>query len=318
MIRIENKKTTEISKSDFEQIVEGFDEVFKLNRSVEVAYNQYSQNPFGYSYHTIVYDDDKVVGHVCGVHSYYFKNGERFFLVVGVDAYMKKEYRDGETFLNQLMIFYNYQKENGVKMLIGFPDSEVMKLYTKTKIYKQLGEMYIYILPYRIGGVKAALRPFNFLSKTFAWSFVYLTGLFASKRLSSFKIEKDAESFNATRYKCMDGDYQIVKDGDLEFFYKCMPFKGVRAAFLIDVTGKSAKHFNQSVKYILKHNRKEFDVILYVGNLYFANSGLIKVPERFAPKHFHFIMRLFDKSYNNDEVLNIRNWDVNLATYDVI
>ena len=97
-----------------------------------------------------------------------------------------------------------------------------------------------------------------------------------------------------------------------------MPFKGVRAAFLIDVTGKSAKHFNKAVKYIIKHNSEDFDVILYVGNLYFKNSGLIKVPEKFAPKHFHFIMRLFDKSFNDEITTDIRSWDVNLATYDVI
>lgn len=318
MIRIENKKTNEISDFDFHQIVDGFNEVFSLNRKVDVAYNQYVQNPFGYSYHTIVYDDDVIVGHVCGVPSYYWKNGEKFVLVDGVDAYIKKEYRDGETFMEQLMTFYKYQKENGVKMLIGFPDSKVMKLYTKTKIYKHLGEMYIYILPYRIGGVKPVLRPFNLISKAFAWSYVYFTGLFASSKVTQFKIEKDTVSYNATRYKRMDGDYCVLKNGDLEFFYKCMSFKGVRAAFLIDVTGKSAKHFNQAVKYIMKQNSKDFDVILYVGNLYFKNSGLIKVPQMFAPKHFHFIMRLFDKSFNDEITTDIRSWDVNLATYDVI
>ena len=116
----------------------------------------------------------------------------------------------------------------------------------------------------------------------------------------------------------MDGQYEIVHEGDLELFYKVMPFNGVRAAFIIDVTGKSAKHFNQAVKYILKHNRKDFDLILYVGNLYFRNSGLIKVPQKFAPKQFNFIVKFFDNNYNNDMVKNIRNWDVNLATYDVI
>lgn len=318
MIRIENKITSEISENDFIQIVDGFNQVFSQDRPIEVVRNQYTQNPYGYSYHTIVYDDNMVVGHVCGVPSFYWKDGEKFTLVDGVDAYMKKEYRDGETFLSQLTTFFKYQKDNGVKMLIGFPDSEVMKLYIKTKIYKHLGDMCIYILPYRIGGIKPTFKCFNWLSKAFSWSYVWLTGLFASKKVTKYVIEKDAESFNATRYKRMDGIYQIVHTDDVEFFYKVMPFKGVRAAFLIDVTGKSANHFNQAVKFILKHNRKEFDLILYVGNLYFKNSGLIKVPEMFAPKHFHFIMKIFDKNYNNEIVTDIRNWDVNLATYDVI
>lgn len=318
MIRIENKKTTELTTDELQQILDGFNKVFSLDRNMEYQMNQYVQNPFGYSWHNVVYDDDKIIGHICAVPSYYWCNGEKVIFVDGVDAFIFKEYRDGEIFLNQLQSYFGHMKKIGAKLMLGFPDAKVMKLYAKTKVYKKIGEMETYILPYRIGGVKPALKPFNFLSKAFAWSYVYLTGLFASSKVTTFKIEKDATSFNETRYKRADGDYCMVKDGDLEFFYKCMPFKDVRAAFLIDVTGKSAKHFNQAVKYIMKHNCKDFDVILYVGNLYFSNSGLIKVPHKFAPKQFNFIIKFFDKSFNNDLVNDIRNWDVNLSTYDVI
>jgi hypothetical protein len=318
MIHIENKKTTDLTRDELQQILDGFNVTFSLDRPLEVMINQYVQNAFGYSWHNVVYDDDKVVGHICAVPSYYWCNGEKVVFVDGVDAFILKDYRDGEIFMNQLQSYFGHMKEIGAKLMIGFPDAKVMKLYAKTKIYKKIGEMQTYILPYRIGGIKPSLRTFNFLSKAFAWSFVWFTGLFSSKRVTQFKIEKDAESFNATRYKRMDGNYKVIHSGDLEFFYKVMPFNGIRAAFLIDVTGKSARHFNQAVRYILKHDRKNFDLILYVGNLYFRNSGLIKVPEKYAPKQFNFIIKLFDKSYNNDMVLDIRNWDVNLASYDVI
>lgn len=318
MIRIENKKTTELSDTELQQILDGFNKVFCLDRPLNVMVNQYVNNPFGYSWHNVVYDDDRVIGHICAIPNYYWCNGEKVIFVDGVDAFIYKEYRDGEIFLNQLQSYFGHMKKIGVKLMLGFPDAKVMKLYAKTKVYTKIGEMQTYILPYRIGGIKASLKVFNWASEAFAWSYVWLTGLFASKDIAQFKIEKDTESFNATRYKRMDGNYQIVREGNLEFFYKVMPFKGVRAAFLIDVTGKSAKHFNQAVKYILKHDRKDFDLILYVGNLYFRNSGLIKVPQRFAPKQFNFIIKFFDKSYNNDMVKDIKNWDVNLASYDVI
>lgn len=318
MIKFENIKTIDLPKADLEQILKGFNDTFSLDRPFEVMLNQYVQNPFGYSWHNVVYDDDKVIGHICAVPSYYWCNGEKVIFVDGVDAFILKEYRDGEIFLNQLQSYFGHLKKIGVKLMLGFPDAKVMKLYAKTKVYMKIGEMETFILPYRVGGIKSSLKILNFASKIFAWSYVGITGLFASKKVMDFKIEKDTESFNGTRYKRMDGDYQIVREADLEFFYKVMPFKGIRAAFLIDVTGKSAKHFNQAVKYILKHNRKEFDLILYVGNLYFKNSGLIKVPQKFAPKQFNFIIKFFDKSYNNDIVKDIKNWDVNLATYDVI
>lgn len=318
MIHIENKKTTELTESELQQILDGFNTAFSLDRPLNVMINQYINNPFGYSWHNVVYDDDRVVGHICAIPNYYWCNVEKVVFVDGVDAFIYKEYRDGEIFLEQLQSYFGHMKAIGAKLMVGFPDAKVMKLYAKTKVYKKIGEMETYILPYRIGGVKPSLRFLNWASEAFSWFYVGLTGLFASKKIMKFKIEKDAESFNATRYKRMDGNYKTVKNGDLEFFYKIMPFDGVRAAFLIDVTGKSAKHFNQAVKYIMKHHRKEFDIILYVGNLYFKNSGLIKVPQKFAPKQFNFIIKFFDKSYNNDIVNDIRNWDVNLATYDVI
>ena len=318
MIHIENKKTTELSKDELQQILDGFNTTFSLDRPLEVMINQYVQNAFGYSWHNVVYDDDRVVGHICAVPSFYWCNGEKVVFVDGVDAFILKEYRDGEIFLEQLQSYFGHMKEVGAKLMLGFPDAKVMKLYAKTKVYKKIGEMETYILPYRIGGVKPSLKFLNCVSRAFSWIFVWLTGLFASRKIHTFKIEKDAESFNATRYKRMDGDYRVVKDGELEFFYKVMPFNGVRSAFLIDVTGKSAKRFNQAVWYILKHDKKDFDIILYVGNLYFKNSGLIKVPQKFAPKQFNFIIKFFDKNYNNEMVKDIRNWDVNLATYDVI
>lgn len=318
MIHIENKKTTELTESELQQILDGFNTAFSLDRPLKVMVNQYVNNPFGYSWHNVVYDDDRIVGHICAIPNYYWCNGEKVVFVDGVDAFIYKEYRDGEIFLEQLQSYFSHMKAIGAKLMVGFPDAKVMKLYAKTKVYKKIGEMQTYILPYRIGGVKPSLKFLNWASEAFSWCYVGLAGLFASKKITQFKIEKDAESFNATRYKRMDGDYKTVKNGDLEFFYKIMPFNGVRAAFLIDVTGKSAKHFNQAVKYIMKHHRKEFDIILYVGNLYFKNSGLIKVPQKFAPKQFNFIIKFFDKSYKNDMVKDIRNWDVNLATYDVI
>ena len=62
MIRIENKKTTELSKGELQQILDGFNITFSLDRPLEVMINQYVQNAFGYSWHNVVYDDDKVVG----------------------------------------------------------------------------------------------------------------------------------------------------------------------------------------------------------------------------------------------------------------
>lgn len=318
MIRFENKKTSELSKGTIQEILNGFNYVFELDRSYEVMINQCCENPFGFSYHTIVYDDDRIIGHTAAVPSYYYVNGKKVVFVNGIDMFIFKEYRDGFVMIDTFSSFFEYLKTNGVKLLFGVPDTKAYKAFEKARIYKRIGEMKTYILPYRISGINQSLKCFDFLTEAFAWTYIYFTGLFASRKTTKYKIEKDAETYNKTRYNRMDGRYSVVHEGDMEFFYKVIPFKDIRTAFIIDVTGKSAKNFNKAVKYILKHNRKEFDLILYVGNLYFSSHGLIKVPTKLEPKKFNFVVKLFDKSFKCDELYDISNWDVNLATYDVI
>ena len=132
MIRIENKKTTELSDTELQQILDGFNKVFCLDRPLNVMVNQYVNNPFGYSWHNVVYDDDRVIGHICAIPNYYWCNGEKVIFVDGVDAFIYKEYRDGEIFLNQLQSYFGHMKKIGVKLMLGFPDAKVMKLYAKT------------------------------------------------------------------------------------------------------------------------------------------------------------------------------------------
>lgn len=54
------------------------------------------------------------------------------------------------------------------------------------------------------------------------------------------------------------------------------------------------------------------------GDLDFVPVSLIKIPHRFEPKHFHFTCNLIDKSYFDDTLYDIKNWDVNLSSYDLV
>lgn len=98
-----------------------------------------------------------------------------------------------------------------------------------------------------------------------------------------------------------------------------MEFDGVRTAFIIDVFEKSAKNFIKAVKYLLKNEKQNFDLVLYVGHLCFSSYGLIKFPRKYEPKHFNFTAAVFNKSTVDKKVLlDIDNWDINLSNYDVI
>jgi hypothetical protein len=145
--------------------------------------------------------------------------------------------------------------------------------------------------------------------------YVFLTSLFASKTVHHFPIEKEAATYNDTRYKRLDAHYNRVN----EFVYKLMEYEGIRSAFLIDVFEKSAANFNKALRYVIKNHYKEFDILLYVGRLPFRFHGLMSVPKKLAPKNFHFTGEILRKGeIDNNLVFDINNWDVNLSNYDLL
>lgn len=312
------KTTFELTELEKKGIVELFNEIFDKDRSVDYQMNNYTQNESGYSYHTIVKDGEEVIAHIADIPCYYRVNGEKKLFSDAVDGFVKKDYRDAFILIEMFQTHRKYLKSNNVCLQFGFPNEYAQKVYNKGKLFKKIGEMRTYILPYRVGGVKPALGFLNIFSKAFCWMWVYVLGLFSSNQKTVFKYEKNDETYNPTRYKRMNADYSWVKENGYEFIYKVMNYEGIRTAFLIDVVGKSAKAFNYAVKYILKHEHKNFDLLLYPGNIYSSMYGMIKLPKKIEPKQFNFSIRIFDKELKGDDIENIRNWDVNLSNYDLI
>ena len=64
--------------------------------------------------------------------------------------------------------------------------------------------------------------------------------------------------------------YSVV---DRLFAYKVMEFDDVRTAFIVDVFEKTAANFTKAVKYLIKNEKKNFDLVLYVGHLPFSSYG---------------------------------------------
>ena len=107
--------------------------------------------------------------------------------------------------------------------------------------------------------------------------------------------------------------------GNGKAIYAVTVHEGVRTAFIVDITEKSAYNFQKAVKEILKLEKASMDLILYVGNLPFGNTGLIKVPRKYEPKNFNFTGQIFDKnSVDKKLFFDFNSWDVNLSNYDLI
>lgn len=312
------KKTTELSQRELSQIADLFEEVFKKPRPTDVILNQYIYNPLGYSYHGLIVDNGKIVGLNTFVPSYYLALGKRVKCANSIDSMVSKPYRDLFNFMDMLNAAYVEMKRDDVVFVLGYPNDTSYPILTKSKLMRDIGKMNIFCLPYRIGGVKPSLAFLNWASMAFCGLFVGLCGLFASDKEACFRYEKEAETYDATRYKRFDGQYDIVERDGCTFMFKIREQEGVRTAFIIDVKRKSPKAFNTAVKYIIKNHGKEFDLLLYPGCLPFGNASMIKMPRKAEPKNFYVTGRELKKGVMGNDVWHIESWDTNLSNYDLI
>lgn len=308
------KLTTECSHEELVQMNELFNEVFEKDRPLDIMMNQYTQNPFGYSYHSLMIDEGRIVGMNVYVPVYFKKDGEKVLFTDSIDSMVSKPYRDFFNYNDMVLAAYKAMKKDGVKFAYGYPNDNAYPVVIKSKLMKEVGKMYTYFLPYRVGGVKKGLGFLNWASMAFCRTWLTIASWLASSEVKPYRIEKDLESYNATRYKRWDGNYSFG-DG---FVYKVMDYEGIRTAFLIDVYEKSAKNFCKALKFIFKKEGKNFDVLLYPGHLRFAHSGMIKIPHKYEPKQFVLTGKLLDKSFEFEGFWDINNWDTNLSNYDLI
>lgn len=314
------KKTTELTQEELSSLQGCFVEVFERERSLTEIYNQYVNTPMGYSLHSLCIDNGQVVAPHTAFPSYYWVNDQRVKVYITGDTMVRKRYRDGVVFLDITMGLDAHMKKEGYSFIFGFPNENTYALNKRTKMSIEIGCLGTYILPYRIGRIKKRFGVFNPFSILFCNIWLSFSSWIASNIVSTPMIHKDEATYNPPRYKRLDGNYQYVKIDGSEFYYKIKTQEGIRTAFLIDVVGKSEKSFCCAAKYIIKHEKDNFDLLMFVGHppKGIRRIGFVKIPRKYVPKHFYMTGKVYDKNLDAQQIYNIDNWDVNLSDYDII
>ena len=313
------KKTFELSNEEIVAIYALFEEVFGQKRDVATFRENYSNTPLGYSYHSILLNEE---GETVGFHScmpfYYQRGNERFMVALGIDSMVKKAYRDYFSFHDMIVQCQKQLREDGCVLRIGFPNDNSYPILKKGLKHRDVGKLTIYCMIRNIGAVKRRLAFLNIFSRIFSRVLYTCSFLSIGHRLYSYKYHKERESFDKVRYRWFGGDYRKVSRKGSQFVYKLERYNEVETAFLLDVWPLSRSAFEEAVRYIYKKERKGIDMIIYVGNLPFTPIGLISVPHRLEPKHFNFTCKPLVKDFFDDSLYDIRNWEVNLSNYDLL
>lgn len=313
-----SKKTFELTINECRGIHLLFEKVFERHRTLEVLFAEYTNTVKGYSYHAICEDCGCIVGHVVYVPFKYMNNNKPFFLSLGIDAMVHPGYQGKGLYRKLTEACCSSSIADGCIMRIGFPNENSYPIQVKSFNFNDIGRLNTFCLPIRIGEIYKKLKYFNFLSRLFC----KLTILFStfSKRSNTqylYKYRKERESFDNIRYRWFEGDYTIIENNAGKFIYKKAAYKKYSATFLVDVYPLSKSLFDTAVRYIYEKEDKE-SLIIYVGNLPFKPLSMIRIPYCLEPKHFHFVGKVFDENKLQSDILNIKNWELNLSNFDLL
>jgi hypothetical protein len=175
------KKTSELTEDEQTGILVLFNTIFEKDRSLEQFKNQFLNNPLGYSYHSMIIDSGHIVGCDSYIPSYYLVNSKRFLFANSVDTIISKPYCDIANFYDMITAVHEYMKKEGVVCAYGFPNDNAYPVYTKSRLMRNIGSLTTYCLPYRVGGIKPAIKAFNWLSIIFTKIYIFLISFFPVK-----------------------------------------------------------------------------------------------------------------------------------------
>lgn len=312
------KTTLELTQEERVGIIDLFEEAFHRKIDYESLFDSYYfLTPLGYSYHAMIKDGDRIMGHNAYVPLSFVYKGKKILFVDSVSSMMSSECRDFILYYKLLTNSYKKLKEVGIPFVYGHPNDNAYPVVSKSRLLDDIGRMDLFCLPVRIGGIRKSLRFLNSCTKLLCCLWVKISGLLASEKVYRFGIEQDKASFKETRYK--RDNYEHFEADGCEAIYKFMEYEGVRTAFLMEVYPKSSANFVKSVDYILKKHKANLDLIMYPGTLPFSTTGMIKLPHKYHPKEFHFSGHIINPDVVDREfIMNIDNWDENLSIYDLV
>jgi len=314
------KKTSELSESEISEICDVFEKVYEGNsKSISEFRSEFFNTILGYSIHVLIFDGKEIVGANSYIpFTYYIDNTKRLF-ALSVDTMILEQYRDYDNIFKLWALGRKILKEEGIAFLFFFPNENSYPIGIRGFRDKDVGDLSIYILPYKISAVKPKLRFLDIISRLTCRMIVIFSLISKNNRIIEYRIHKDREEFNKARYKWFNGDYEIVQQADFSFVYRIINYTGIDTAFLMDVNPMSKRNFDKAVRIMYKNSHKQFELALYVGNLSFSPFSMFKLPKKYEPKKFHFIGSILDKSLiDSDVIFNLRHWDVNLSNYDLL
>lgn len=320
-------KTNEITDDMWDQIVTGYILSFENHFiTKENLINSYISNNFGFSYHSVCFDGDKIIAFNSIIPYWYYYNKEKIKLGLSGTTFVLKEYRK-DIFIFQDMYFAlkEHCANEGIVAFLGVPNKNSYKYSIKLLKCKEILKLSYYALPIKAFNIigKGKLSFLNIFSLIYSYLLIIfnllITIFFNSKEnLKKYRLSID-EPFLKQRFS--NARYKTITKRKKQFTYVLADEDGIKTAYIMDFRDKEYRKSSRvlllSVWHILRYEK--VDIILYVGTMNIKQIILTKIPHKFEPKMLPLTWNILDienpkrfKSMSEPE-----NWDFSLINLDV-
>jgi hypothetical protein len=303
------KTTPELTDAEISQLRELFTDVFHKPFPEDVLHRKYSGSCLGYSFHSLMYDEGRVVGAFSAIPVLYRFFGKRVLFAPTADLMIAHRYRGP---VKQLQILgkglFDRLREAGIGFVFACLREEMAMVHQAVSRWRRVGKVFYYLAPANLAA-RWALR-------------IAPTGVGGPEKWPVEKVND--ETFTAFRYGIFPAPYQTVSLAGGGATYTTKPFYPIeglplriRFALLLDVWPLDAPTFDRAVAEI-RRREPGLHVIAYQGRLPFRPREMFRVPERFEKKAWWLAGRILREDLIDERVFDIANWNINLSNGDLV
>jgi hypothetical protein len=314
-------RTDQIDEATFASYVLAFNEIFEKDFAIDFFRNKYQNVTKGYSFHSFMIHEEKVVGACTFVPYEYHYYDKLLTFGLGVDVFVMPEFRKNLMALYQM---YSQVKEamqaDGVSFSFAIPNTNAYPFWTKVLKWKNIGDLPYFVLPISFGKVLKKTTIFDGITKVLMQIWLFKSKIWSSlnnneEQLPTIRINRQQKNLEQHRY------FEAYKrtEGKANFSYKIYDEEGIKTAYLIDFYNENGKRDSKTLASAVSEivNKNKVDLVIFVGEINFFQFSLIKLPKSKEPKRLPFIGEILNENDLNEDLFQYKNWEMGLFNYDV-
>ena len=148
---IKIKKTSQIKKSEWSEIVNGFNESFTHKTSIEKLVSAAKSTCLGYSFHAICYSDSKIVGFNSIIPQLYNYDDNKILIGLSGSTFILEKYRQNLTLLNNMLTkLKNRCRQENMYAIVAVPNSNSYLYFKRFARFSDIGKLNYYVLPLKL------------------------------------------------------------------------------------------------------------------------------------------------------------------------